>query len=118
MEEAYRLNAPPRARLLRPGQAGALPPERIYFETDREGVYVEAVKRAEDEDAVVVRIYDAMNRRGPVRLMTSLPVRSAHLCDLLERDLEELPLAPGAVEIYLKPFEIVTVKLRLDESTP
>lgn len=114
IEHAYRLNAPPRARLLKPGQSGLLPAERVYFDTDREGVLIEAVKKAEREDALIVRLYDALNRRGPVLLRTPLPVTSAHLCDLLERDLEPLPFADGAVSLTIKPFEILTVKLRFN----
>jgi len=34
------------------------------------------------------------------------------LCDLLERDIEPLQIQDGAVVIPLRPFEIVTVKLR------
>jgi alpha-mannosidase len=113
VEQAYHLNAPPRALLLPPGRSGPLPKEQSFFSVDREGIVIEAVKKAEKEDAVIVRLYDAHNERGPVRLRASLPVKSAHLCDLLERDEAELPVEDGAVSFYIRPFEIVTVKLRL-----
>ncbi len=112
-QRAYELNAPPRTMHLPPGRKGSLPSERRVFEVDRDGVFIEAVKRAEAEDAVIVRLYDAYNRRGPVTLRTALPVSSAHVCDLLERDEEKLPVQEGTIQLYVKPFEIVTVKLRL-----
>lgn len=113
VEQAYHLNAPPRARMLRSGNAGALPQEQAVFDTDREGTLIEAIKKAEDEDAVIVRLYEAYNSRGQARLRTSLRVRSAHLCDLLERDIRELPMEDGVVSFDIEPFEIVTIKLRL-----
>ncbi|MCC6444983.1 MAG: alpha-mannosidase [Armatimonadetes bacterium] len=111
--QAYRLNAPPRALLLPAGQTGPLPREQAFFALDADHVVIESVKKAEDEEAVIVRLYEAMNARGPVSLTIALPVRSAHLCDLLERDEQELPLKNGAVSFAIKPFEIVTIKLRL-----
>ncbi|HSV73201.1 MAG TPA: alpha-mannosidase [Chthonomonadales bacterium] len=113
VEQAYHLNAPPRARLLTPGRPGSLPPEQIFFDTDREGTLIEAIKKAEDEAAIIVRLYEAYNSRGHARLRTSLRVRSAHRCDLLERDEEELPVEDGVVSFDIQPFEIVTIKLRL-----
>ncbi|MCC6728064.1 MAG: alpha-mannosidase [Chthonomonadales bacterium] len=113
VDHAYRLNAPPRALSLPGGRPGPLQPEMIFFRTDREGVIIEAIKRAEDEDAIIVRLYEAHNTRGDLRLHTSLPVRSAHLCDMLERDQEALPVSEGWVSLRVRPFEIHTVKLRL-----
>jgi alpha-mannosidase len=34
------------------------------------------------------------------------------LCDLLERDLQPLPLGNGSFNVQMQPFEVVTVKLR------
>ncbi len=113
VEQAYHLNAPPRAKVLPAGQPGSMPNEFVYFDTDREGALIESVKKAEDENAYIVRLYDAYNSRGQVRVRTGLAVRSAYLCDLMERDIEELPFVDGAVSLTLMPFEIVTIKLRV-----
>ncbi|MCS6950542.1 MAG: alpha-mannosidase [bacterium] len=113
IEEAYQLNCPPRAVLLPAGQRGKMPTEGAFFEVSRDGVIIESVKKAEDEDAIIVRLYEAYNSRGGVRVSTRLPVREAVLCDLLERDLQPLPLEDGSFVIPIQPFEIVTVKLLL-----
>jgi alpha-mannosidase len=72
---------------------------------------VEAIKRAEDSDATVVRLYEAWGGRTKARLRTTLPARRAFLCDLLERDLEEIPVSDGEIELELTPFKILTLKL-------
>ena len=84
---------------------------RSVIEVDAPQVVVEAVKRAEDSDAVIVRLYEAWGGRCNATLRTSLPVSKAHLCDLLERDRAELPVENGAVQLTLEPFKILTLKL-------
>ena len=69
-------------------------------------VIVEAIKRAEDSDAVIVRLYEAWGRPCRARITTSLPARRVTLCDLLERDLAETGL-----ELDFTPFKILTLKL-------
>ena len=113
VENAYALNAPPTARTLTGNRSGTLPIERSFFEVDNAAVFIEAIKRAEREAAIIVRLYEAHNTRGQVTLTTSLPVRKAWLTDLMETNLVELPLANGEVTLPIHPFEIVTVKFVL-----
>ena len=72
---------------------------------------VEAIKRAEDSDATIVRMYEAWGRPCKARLQTTLPARHAFLCDLLEREREEVSVNDGDVELKLTPFKILTLKL-------
>jgi alpha-mannosidase len=73
---------------------------------------VEAVKRAEDSDAVVVRLYEAANSRGAATVRFGFPVEGVSRCDLLEKDIEELHLEDDAVRLRVRPFEIISLKLR------
>jgi alpha-mannosidase len=75
-------------------------------------VVVEAIKAAEDSDAVVVRLYEAWGGRCSARIRTTLPASRAYLCDLLERDLEEVSVRDGLIEIEVTPFKILTLKLQ------
>jgi len=86
------------------------PRSESFVSADRPNVTIEAVKKADREDALVVRISESWGTRGPVRISTTLPVRSATRVDLLERDLGDVPCAGGVVELDLRPFELVTVK--------
>jgi alpha-mannosidase len=101
------LNAP--LRIVRGN--GQADPSRSLIEVDTPRVVVEAIKRAEDSDATVVRLYEAWGGRTKARLRTTLPARRAFLCDLLERDLEEIPVSDGEIELELTPFKILTLKL-------
>jgi alpha-mannosidase len=84
---------------------------RSLIEVDTPQVVVEAIKRAEDSEAVVVRIYEAWGGRCRARVRTSLPASHAFLCDLLERNRTEIEVRDGQLELELTPFKIVTLKL-------
>jgi len=84
---------------------------RSLIGIDTRQVIVEAIKRAEDSDAVVVRLYEAWGRSCTARVLTTLPARRAHRCDLLERNVEEIEVQDGQIELELSPFKIVTLKL-------
>jgi alpha-mannosidase len=84
---------------------------RTLIELDTRQVVVEAIKRAEDSDATIVRLYEAWGRRCKARLRTTLPASRAFLCDLLERNREEVAVRGGMLELELSPFKILTVKL-------
>ncbi len=78
---------------------------------DTPQVVVEAIKRAEDSDAVIVRLYEAWGRSCKARIRTTLPAARAFLCDLLERDREEVAMHDGVIELELNPFKVTTLKL-------
>jgi alpha-mannosidase len=102
IEAAEDLNAPLRAAFtdLPNGEAESL------IELDTRQVIVEAIKRAEDSDAIVVRLYEAWGRPCRARIKTTLPAARGFLCDLLERARTEAPL-----ELEFSPFQVVTLKL-------
>src|SRR5260370_27570059 len=62
---------------------------RALVEIDTRQVIVEAIKRAEDSDATIVRLYEAWGVPCKARLRTTLPASGAFLCVLLERNREE-----------------------------
>ena len=110
IEEAYNLNIPLSVTPLK-ACAGKLPPVQSFFELDRAGVIIEAIKKAEKEDAIIVRMYEAYGGRGPVTLRTSLPIKAAFTADLLERTIEPVAFDGDKVTVTVKPFEIITLKL-------
>lgn len=76
---------------------------RIDFETD--------IKQAETGDGIIVRMYEAFDRRSTVTLTVPACFKRAYLCDLMENPLSELALTDGKLSVPMANFEIVTVKL-------
>ena len=71
------------------------------------------MKKAEEEEAVIVRLYECFNRRtrgfsGPLR-RTSRQSANAYM---LEADMEELQPDGRKVSFRMIPYEIKTLKLK------
>ena len=90
--------------------AGGRPARASIVRADRPNVTVEAVKRADREHAIVVRVSEAWGARSRVRISTLFPAASVVRTDVLERDIAELASDDGTVELDLRPFELVTLK--------
>ncbi|MCI3238798.1 alpha-mannosidase [Streptomyces spinosisporus] len=104
--EGYALNLPLRVA----DAAGA--PEPVVSVAG-EGVTVEAVKLADDASGdVVVRLYESRGGRAQGVLRTGFPVAGAQITDLLERPLEDAEVVDGGVPVTLRPFQILTLRLR------
>jgi alpha-mannosidase len=106
--EGYRFNVP-----LLVSASQAQPVEASFFSVDQPAVVIDTVKKAEDSDAIIVRMYEAHGTRGTVRLSSSLAVKSAVYCNLLEEEEGALAWSNGGAEIAVTPFKLVTVKLNL-----
>lgn len=90
---------------------GPLPKSGGYLSIGQNGV-ISAVKRAEDGDGIIMRIYDAGGEGGVVDIECNFDVRSYVETNLLEEPLGEPADIPnGRIRLDLKPFEIKTVKL-------
>jgi alpha-mannosidase len=113
--EAEAFNLPLDVRAPSAGRHGAAPREAAnspsIVRADRPNVTIEAVKKADDGDAVIVRVTEAWGTRGPVRLTTGFPLASVTRVDLLERDREPVRFGGDSVDLDLRPFDLVTLKL-------
>ncbi|MDP2323997.1 MAG: glycoside hydrolase family 38 C-terminal domain-containing protein, partial [Gammaproteobacteria bacterium] len=110
VREAYALNAPltvAAGPAGESGQAHALD----FCRVNNPHVIVTAVKKAEDDQATVVRLYEAGNTRGEVVMSFGRPVKKVYACNLMEETGESLKLRGDDVEFGIAPFEIKTLKV-------
>jgi alpha-mannosidase len=107
IEAAEDLNAP--LRVLRSGLAAGQ--SRSLIDVNTPQVIVEAIKRAEDSNATIVRLYEAWGGSCRARIKTTLPVSRAAVCDLLERERTEVEVRAGELELDFTRFKIITLKL-------
>ncbi len=112
VQAAYTFNAQTRLAWLNPtpGQRGTLPP---FVSCDDRNIIVESIKKAEDSAEIIVRLYECHNARGRAELIGALPLQYAALCDLEENEIAQLSVNGHSVSFDYKPFEIITLKLRL-----
>uniref|UniRef100_A0A8C3DIV2 alpha-mannosidase n=1 Tax=Corvus moneduloides TaxID=1196302 RepID=A0A8C3DIV2_CORMO len=112
IQQAYNLNFPLHAVPASCAQC----PAWSAFSVSSPAIVLETVKQAEDRpEAVVVRLYEAHGSTVTAWLQTSLPVKEAILCDLLERPAVQgrLPLEQQGLRLSFTPFHVLSVLLVL-----
>ena len=74
-------------------------------------VIIETVKRAEDGDGIIVRLYESQRKRGAVNVRFGLAVGSAWETNLLEENETELRIENDSVILNLRPYQIMTLRV-------
>lgn len=86
---------------------------KSLLRADAEHVAFDAIKRAEDGDALVVRLHEYAGGRGTVTLTGDCEIASWQECDLLERPLGERHDGGEPISFELTPYEIKTFLVAL-----
>lgn len=109
--KAYVLNNPYQA-VVKETEGGTHPQTYSFVQTDAENVVIEAVKKAEDSDAVVIRLYECYNRRTQITLAFAHPVKRAVICNMLEEEEKEIQIIQeNKVSFEIRPYVIETIKI-------
>lgn len=87
---------------------------RSLLRTSSPNVIVDAVKLAEDEDRLVVRLHEFAGGRGNCTIESDFGAVSWQVCDLLERPTGEL-LEGASITLSMAPYEIKTLFVDLAE---
>ncbi len=96
---------------------GALAPEHSFVQAQSENIIVTALKKAEDEDALVLRFYEWAGKVGEVQLQIPPGAQSAAETDLMEKTIGSLPIQNDGVTVHTKPYEIKTIKVQYSALT-
>jgi len=102
IQEAWDLNQP--LKVLE-GALDCAP--RSLFSLSADHVVIDAVKKAEDEDKVILRLHESTGRRGPVEITSDYRIQSWQECDLLERPTGK-KTSSSTLTFMIKPYEIKT----------
>lgn len=103
--EGYRFNVP----LLWLKGGGE---RRSFASVDEDMLVIDTIKKAEDFDAIILRLYEPHGARGLAKARVDLPFRSAVSCNILEEEGAALRTSGGAIDIPFLPYQIVSIKLK------
>lgn len=112
----YELNAPLCAfPIIYPSlkaSKGTLPKEASFFKVDRPNIIIESVKKAEDSDDIIIRLYESEHRRCRAKVQFGFSVVKIEEVDLMENTINSINLnSSNTVKLNFHPFEIKTLKL-------
>ena len=106
INEAYVLNRPMSAVTAQGG--GKLPSCGGIVSTDCKNIIIETVKPSEDGNGVVIRLFDAWDKKSRPTVNLGFDAENIWLCDLMENKQEKLG-SGNSVKLDVKNFEIVTL---------
>jgi alpha-mannosidase len=95
-----------------PAAKASLPTEMSLASVSANNVIVSTIKKCEDDDSVIARVYDIEGKDGEVALKLFQPVSSAEKTSLIEEDGAPLAATGGNAEIPVGHNAIETVKLK------
>ncbi|MCC8066750.1 MAG: glycosyl hydrolase-related protein [Clostridiales bacterium] len=80
-----------------------------------DNVVIETVKQQEDGEDLIIRLYECYNRRTDVELSFGFAVAEASECNMLEREETPLALEDGKLILQVRPYEIRTLRVKLEK---
>lgn len=112
-QAACELNAP---LITVPAESSMLPDVMGMLKVNVPNVMIDTVKKAEDSDAFVIRIYEFGGMR--TNLSVEIDGQFGTVSSVLETNLMEeqgvvLPVSGNAADLFIKPYEIKTLLVKL-----
>jgi alpha-mannosidase len=104
-------------RPLRVSAAGGTAAQPSLFRFGGNLLKFACLKKAEDSDDVILRIYEPYGDRGQTTLEAALPLKRAAIINILEDELDELVVeAERRITISFTPFQVISLKLTFADS--
>jgi len=91
---------------------GDLPSEYSFLRISPNNLILSALKKAEDSDEVILRFFETKGEATQAEVELFRAIKRLTLVDLLEREEHELSFDRNKFSFEVKPFEIVTLKLK------
>lgn len=110
IDRAYALNNPMKC-LVKENESGNAPAVYSAVSVDAPNVVIEVVKKAEDEEAAIIRMYEAFNRRTKTTVHFGREVQAVYECNMLEETEQEAAYTENTADVVMKPYEIKTLKV-------
>ncbi len=94
-----------------PRPPSSVPDQSSFVQVNRPNLIVETIKRAQDGDGIIVRLYESQRKRGPFTLTTNFPIAAAWRTNILEANQTEIPAEDQKLHSTIKPYQILTLRL-------
>lgn len=111
VREAYVINNPMMA-FTKSAENGSLSKSYSFVNCDAENVVIEVVKKAEDSDDTILRMYECYNRRTKATVCCGANILEVKECDLLENEIGSLNTTDNKFTFEIMPYEIKTFKIK------
>ena len=116
VRRGYEFNYPLRAFQVE-AHDGSLPAQHSFVGITGDNVVLTALKKAEDSDALLLRLYEWAGKTGDVQVSLPEGANSASLTNLMEKpDGAKLSITRNQITVPVHPYEIVSVRVEFARS--
>jgi alpha-mannosidase len=92
--------------------AGETPVHPSLFRFTANLLKFACLKKAEDSDDVILRLYEPYGNRGQTTLETALPLKKAAIVNVLEEQADDLVVEDEQrISVSFTPFQVISLKL-------
>jgi alpha-mannosidase len=84
---------------------------RSFFNMNDNNIIIDTIKKAEDSEAIILRLYECHSSRGTARPKVNLPFPGAVFCNILEDEYKTVKMIADELVIPYEPFQIISLKL-------
>ena len=91
---------------------GSLPETLSFISSDCGNVVIDTVKKAEDSDDIIVRIFECHNKRSEVTVTYYKEIEDVTECTLMEDEISNVAAESNQFTFTIKPYEIKTFKIK------
>lgn len=93
-------------------QDGEAQRSESFISSDRENIVIETIKRAEDGNGIIVRLYECYRESGKVTLTTGFDFKSITITNLIEEDQKRLRVFNKRhTPLDFTPYQIITLRI-------
>jgi alpha-mannosidase len=98
---------------------GSLPAEHSFASVSPENVVLTAVKKAEDANGLIFRVYEWAGKQSTVEFHVPPGATSATVTNMMEvPEGDPLPMTDDIVKAPIKPYEILTIRVDYPAAGP
>ena len=97
---------------------GALPASHSFVQTAAENIIVTSLKKAEDDNSLILRFYEWAGKDGGVTLQLPPGATSASETNLMEKESGSADLQGETLRVHAKPYAIETFKIQYSNALP
>lgn len=96
-------------------QRGILSPTKSFIGVEGENIILSTVKKAEDKNSIIIRLYNPTDREQHGKIKTGLDIKQAYLTNLNEERIMPIQIQDDEIEMNIQKGKITTVELLVRE---
>ncbi len=111
-QKGYDFNHPFRGLVIRDqARESELPEKQGFLQLDASHIIVSALKKAEEGEGLIVRLYEIHGESTTVNVTLSNIYKEVQRVTIMEQEKEGIPIKNNQIQVKFRPHEIITLRL-------